>query len=268
MAATSHQTHRSDARVLSRRTLARDHPCLLQVLAPGMRVLDVGCGVGAIAAGIARAVAPSGSVCGIDRDEGLLAAARRDHGHVTNLSFEQRDVLSLEPSRSFDVVTASRTLQWVADVPAALQRMQAAARPGGWLVVLDYVHAENTWAPAPPPAFATFYQAFLDWRAVLGWDNRLGARLEALFEATGLREIRAYDADEIAERGAPDFEDAVEIWVSVIRNLGRQLVESGSIDEAACRAAEDAYRTFIRSGLLRQRLRLRCALGRTPPGAG
>jgi SAM-dependent methyltransferase len=258
----AHQTHRSEPHVLSRRTLEHDHRWLPDVLEPGMRVLDVGCGVGAIAAGIARAVGPSGSVRGIDRDEPLLAIARRDHQGVVNLSFELCDVLALEPSRVFDVVTASRTLQWVADVPQALERMHAAARPGGFVVVLDYVHEENSWDPHPPDAFGGFYRAFLEWRAANGWDNRLGGRLESLFASAGLRDIRSYDADEVAERDAPGFEHATEIWSTVVRGLGRQLVDAGYIDEPSRLAAERAYDAFVRDVLMRQVLSLRCVIGR------
>lgn len=227
-----------------------------------MRVLDVGCGVGAIAAGIARAVGASGSVLGIDRDDSLLAIARRSHGHVANLAFAPGDVLSLDPSRRFDVVTASRTLQWVADVPRALDRMHRAARPDGFVVVLDYVHEENSWHPRPPDAFARFYRAFLDWRAARGWDNRLGERLETLFDAAGLRAIRSHAADEVAERATPGFDAAVRVWSTVIQGLGQRLVGSGYIDEPSRLAAERAYDAFVRDVLERQRLSLRCAIGR------
>ena len=262
----AHQTHRSEPHVLSRRTLERDHRWLLEVLEPGMRVLDVGCGVGAIAAGIARAVGPSGSVLGIDRDEPLLAIARRDHQGVVNLSFELRDVLALEPSRVFDVVTASRTLQWVADVPQALERMHAAARPDGFVVVLDYVHEQNSWDPHPPDAFRVFYRAFLEWRTANGWDNRLGGRLESLFAAAGLRHIRSYDAHEVAERGAPGFEPATAIWPAVVQGLGRQLVDAGYIDEPSRLEAERACDAFVRGVLMRQVLSLRCVIGRAASG--
>ena len=46
------QPHTSDARILDRRTLERDHRRLAELLKPGMAVLDVGCGTGAITAGL------------------------------------------------------------------------------------------------------------------------------------------------------------------------------------------------------------------------
>ena len=47
-------------------------------IGPGMRVLDVGCGVGDVSLIAGRLVGPTGSVLGVDRSsEALEAAARR-----------------------------------------------------------------------------------------------------------------------------------------------------------------------------------------------
>src|SRR3954470_20006536 len=86
-------THRSDPQILNRRTLEHDHRVLASMLRPGMFVLDVGCGAGAITAGIARAVAPGGCAVGVDRDESLLDAARQEH---PGIRFENADALSME----------------------------------------------------------------------------------------------------------------------------------------------------------------------------
>src|SRR4051794_17167638 len=159
------QTHRSSAEVLNRRTLGNDHRVLADLLRAGMSVLDVGCGTGAITAGIARAVGPEGRAVGVDRDAALLAIARSEHGALPNLTFEQQDALELRYDACFDIAGAARALQWMADPAQALARMTAAVKPGGLVVALDYNHSENAWAPDAPAEFARFYQAFLDWRA-------------------------------------------------------------------------------------------------------
>ena len=46
-------------------------------LGPGMVVADIGCGIGTVTAHIAREVAPSGQVTGVDASEAQLAVARR-----------------------------------------------------------------------------------------------------------------------------------------------------------------------------------------------
>ena len=59
------------------RTAENSAGFLLPHLAPGQRVLDVGCGPGTISADLARRVFP-GSVTGIDVADDVIDAARRD----------------------------------------------------------------------------------------------------------------------------------------------------------------------------------------------
>src|SRR3982751_3359875 len=101
------------------------------MLRPGMSVLDVGCGTGAITAGIARAVGASGRVVGVDRDESLLELARREH---SGAEFVYGDALELPYDAEFDIVTAARALQWIADPARAVEQMARAAKPGGMVV--------------------------------------------------------------------------------------------------------------------------------------
>ena len=174
------QSHRSDPRILGRRTLQRDHRCLAAVLRPGLRVLDIGCGTGAITAGIAKAVGPHGCVIGIDRDQLLLELARTEHASIPNLQFEYGDVTTLTSCAQFDIVNAARTLQWIAEPALAISKMKQAANPSGVLVVLDYNHASNKWAPDPPGEFKLFYNAFLAWRNTNRWDNGMADHLPVI----------------------------------------------------------------------------------------
>jgi SAM-dependent methyltransferase len=221
-----------------------------------MSVLDVGCGTGAITSGIARAVAP-GFVVGLDRDESLLAIARQQQA-IDNLRFESGDILDFKLAEQFDIVTASRTLQWVADPSAAIMAMRRALKPHGRLVVLDYVHLDNTWDPAPPEAFKRFYAAFLGWRAANGWDNQIGDRLAALAAEAGFDDVAVSTADEVTSRGDTAFDSAVEVWLNVIQSIGPQVVASGEILESERRAAEQDYQAFIAARIDRQCLSMRC----------
>ena len=118
-------------RVPDRRRLGRDHRRLSERLVPGLAVLDVGCGSGAITRGIAEAVAPGGRVVGVDVNEALITAAQREHGTVPGLVFELHDVYQLPFRDAFDVVTAARVLQWLARPADAIAAMARAACPGG-----------------------------------------------------------------------------------------------------------------------------------------
>ena len=120
--------------VLRRPQLIRD---ALDV-APGERILDVGCGPGFYVAELLEHVGSEGSVVGIDNSPPMLAAAaERSMGH-TNVSFHEADATTLPvEDASFDAALSVQALEYVADVPAALAEMYRALRAGGRLVVWD-----------------------------------------------------------------------------------------------------------------------------------
>lgn len=257
--------HQSDARILNRRTLHRDHRSLAGVLSAGMSVLDVGCGSGAITKGIAEAVGPTGTVLGIDRDKSLLEHARRHCEAASHLHFEERDVLALDFERRFDVVTASRTLQWISDVESAVFRMARATKSNGAVVVLDYNHALHSWEPVPPAAFREFYRVFLSWRQANGWDNEIGNHLPAVFEQAGLTNVTSINQDEIAKRGDDDFDQQSSLWPLLIDNLASALLQSGACTKELLDDARNAYEPWRQQSLMRQTLSLRATIGRPAP---
>jgi arsenite methyltransferase len=94
--------------VLRRRQLVRD---ALDV-APGERVMDVGCGPGFYVAELLEDVGSNGSVVGIDISQAMLAvAAHRSEGH-DNVSFHEADATSLPvENASFDAVLSVQVLE-------------------------------------------------------------------------------------------------------------------------------------------------------------
>ena len=260
----SDQSHQSDPRILSRRTLQVDHRRLAAVLRPGMSVLDVGCGTGAITADIARMVGPEGHVLGIDRDESLLVQARQEHHAIPNLRFAWGDILSWVFDEPFDVVNAARTLQWISRPDAAVTRMRSAMVSGGRIVVLDYNHEDNSWEPDPPLEFRRFYQAFLEWRRVNGWNNRMADHLPALFRSQGIQHVSVHVDDEIARRGDPDFNAVSAIWTYVVETVGPQLVAEGFLGDRERSHTESVYRDWVRRTLQRQTLEMRTVEGTIP----
>ena len=260
------QQHQSNPRVLDRRTLWADHRCLPAFLSPGLSVLDVGCGTGAITKGIAEVVGPAGVILGVDRDAGLIERARVHCAALPNLQFEEADATSLDYAARFDVVTAARALQWIADVEAALRCMTCAAKPGGLIVVLDYNHTLNSWEPAPPPEFSEFYAVFLAWRKGLGWDNEIANHCPALFEQAGLAEIRTYDQDETSVKSDDDFDEKTALWIQVIDNLGPTLLGAQVCDAPLLDAARRCYDQWRQTGLERQTLSMKTTTGRAPAG--
>lgn len=146
----SHGHHESVLRSHSWRTAANSAAYLLPRLAPGVALLDVGCGPGTITLDLATHVAP-GRVVGIDTVEAPLEVARANASERadTTTEFAIGDVYALDfADDTFDVVHAHQVLQHLTDPVAALQEMRRVCRPGGTIAVRDADYAAMTWFPA------------------------------------------------------------------------------------------------------------------------
>ena len=117
---------------------------MIDRLAAGARVLDLGCGTGVPTAGM---LAESGmEVIGIDVSTEMLALARRN---VPAGRFVAMDVMELDGSLGrFDAVAAFFCLLMLrrADIPRVLRRVRSVLRPGG-LVAIGMVEGDLDYAP-------------------------------------------------------------------------------------------------------------------------
>ena len=122
------------------------------VPAPGERVLDVGCGGGALSLAAARAVAGSGSVVGADISRPLLAlAAQRATGAgANNITFVEADIQTAPlGADTYDLISRFGVM-FFDDPTVAFRNLRAAARPGGRLAFACWRSLpENEWALVP-----------------------------------------------------------------------------------------------------------------------
>jgi len=103
-------------------------------LRAGQTVLDIGCGPGADLGRLADAVAPGGSVAGVDNDPAMLAEARRRFAGEPAVSIWAGDAHSLPlGTASVDRARTDRVLQHVADPAGLLAEARRVLRPGGLL---------------------------------------------------------------------------------------------------------------------------------------
>ena len=111
------------------------------LLRPGLDVLDLGCGIGRVAAALAPRCR---SVLGLDVSPGMVAEAARRHGVLANVRFQHtagRDLDALPPA-AFDLVLAIDSFPYIVQTgPETADRHVAGAaralRAGGALVVLN-----------------------------------------------------------------------------------------------------------------------------------
>ena len=102
-------------------------------LQPGMDVLDVGCGVGSTTRRAADAVAPDGSVTGLDIGPAMIDAARREAGSRP-IRWVTADVVTHEfAEAAYDVVLSRFGVMFFSDPPTAFAKLAAATRSGGRL---------------------------------------------------------------------------------------------------------------------------------------
>jgi SAM-dependent methyltransferase len=93
--------------------LTRYHDFFVERIKDGERVLDVGCGYGAVARSIARA-RPASKVTGVDYDPLKLSQARAGD-NPSNLSFAESDATKSVPDGPWDVVILSNVLEHIKD---------------------------------------------------------------------------------------------------------------------------------------------------------
>jgi SAM-dependent methyltransferase len=153
-------------------------------VAEGDRVLDVGCGPGALASELAGRLG-SASVCAVDPSEAFVAAAR---GRLSGVRVERAVAESLPfEDRSFDAALAQLSVHFMTDPVAGLREMRRVTQPSGVVAACVWDHAGGQ------GPLGVFWEA----ARVLDADvddesSRAGTRrghLAELLEAAGLREI-------------------------------------------------------------------------------
>ncbi len=111
-------------------------------LSAGDDVLDVGCGTGILARAAAERLAGSGSVVGLDCNEGMLALARRGSPTVT---WHRGSAERLPcPDRSFDRVLSQFALMFFADQAAGVAEMARVTRPGGTVTIATWAGIDQS----------------------------------------------------------------------------------------------------------------------------
>ncbi|BAM02466.1 ubiquinone/menaquinone biosynthesis methyltransferase [Phycisphaera mikurensis] len=122
----------------------------MAAVTPGERVVDVACGTGDLAIALARtlpaAAADGGpSVIGVDFTFAMLPLAEgKSSGDAAAAAYAAGDALRLPlPDACCEAVTIAFGLRNVADPSAAVAEFARVLKPGGRLVVLEFVEPRN-----------------------------------------------------------------------------------------------------------------------------
>lgn len=150
--AYTHGYHSSVLRSHNNRSVENSAGYLLNELASGASLLDVGSGAGTITADFAQRLAP-GRVTALEASEQSLELTHRavERRGLNNVDFVVGDVHALEfPDDSFDIVHAHQVLQHVSKPVLALREMQRVCKPGGIVAARDADYAGFIWFPELP----------------------------------------------------------------------------------------------------------------------
>lgn len=176
----------------------------------GQRVLDVGCGPGALTAELVRRVGAD-AVTAVDPSEPFVAAARARNPGVTVLraSAEQLPF----PDQAFDAALAQLVVHFMSDPVAGLAEMARVTRRGGVVAACVWDHAGGH-GPLSP-----FWQAARQLDPDVHDESQLAGTREGhlaeLFQAAGLRQIEATALSAGVEH--PSFE---EWWAPFTLGVG------------------------------------------------
>ena len=227
-------------------------------ITPGMRILDAGCGVGRSATWLAQTCAVQ--VVGITPvptqvDRARHAAARQ--GVADRVTFDQQDYTSTTYlDGSFDVVWALESVCHAVDKQAFAQEARRLLRPGGRLVIADYIRTERPHTPQGE----RLLQSWLS-----GWaipDVATGDELVAWTRAAGFQDVQLRD---VTWHVQPSLRRLYRIAAplypgeSLLYALGvRSRAQHGN-----ARGARDQYRALRRGLWFYGMLRAKVPLGRS-----
>src|SRR5215471_15075756 len=217
------------------RSSRRNAAFFLPHLRPGMSIVDVGCGPGAITIGLAEAVAP-GTVIGVDLDRDQVSRAQTlaaERG-VANVQFRVGSIYELPfADNSLDGAFAHTVFMHLDNPAAAAAEILRVLKPAGVFGVSERMDA-GTVAANYEPILERFNELYVAWAKQRGVDLDIGCRLRGLLSQAGFNPVEAsasygevYGTTEATCRFS-------QIMLTVIResSLARFAVDSGLADAA------------------------------------
>jgi SAM-dependent methyltransferase len=227
-------------------------------VAPGQRILDVGCGPGGLTAQAAELVGAA-QVAAVDPSEPFAEACR---ARVPGVDVRVASAESLPfGDESFDAVLSQLVVNFLADAPAGVAEMRRVARPGGLVGACVWDYAGEMLL------LRTFWDAAVEL-------DPTGARplheghamrysnpddLGALWSEAGLEGVEVSQLD--VEASYDDFDD---LWQPLTTGVGPAGSYATSLDPERQEALRSRMRALLGdpSGSFTLTARAWCALGR------
>jgi len=153
-------------------------------LRPGVRVLDVGSGIGGAAFHLAKTY--GAKVTGIDLAEEMVAIALErvaERGVSDSVNFLLGDVLETSFAEPFDIIWSRDAFMHIPDKPRLFGRLHELLAKGGRLVITDYARGKKPGSPE--------FERYIE---TTGYDVLEPSEYGKLLRAAGFRDVVADDA--------------------------------------------------------------------------
>jgi SAM-dependent methyltransferase len=196
-------------------------------VAPGMRVLDLGSGLGHVSRAVGELVGSDGQVVGLEADPRMIEAARA-RTSMPHVSFVQGDVLTYVDDEPFDAVVGRLILFHLPDPVAALHHHLAALQPGGRMVALDFDLGAVRSDPEEPFSTRLHGLMLTAFRRV-GADPTIGSHLLDVLAEAGAEDVAGFGIQPYVPAGSPI---GPAMLSGVIRTLAPAIVGHGLATEA------------------------------------
>jgi ubiquinone/menaquinone biosynthesis C-methylase UbiE len=220
--------------------------------APGMAVLDIGCGCGAVTAKLAASVSPSGRVLGVDLSEEMLALAKARLSAYPRAELALADAASYPFTRFADLAVSQFGVMFFGDPVQAFRNIRTALKPAGRLVFACWRPIkENPWAQVPLHAV---YAAGVP-RAARPEPGQPGPfslaepeRINHILSEAGFGEVSLQPADLVLDLAAGHgLEAAVQQAMTIGPAAAALRDQPGAVRAVASDSIEEALQPYVQN---------------------
>ncbi|MEM6751189.1 MAG: methyltransferase domain-containing protein [Planctomycetota bacterium] len=187
---------------------------------PGWKCLEVAAGAGRIGQWLTDRVGREGHVVVSDIDTSLFAGSAG-----ANLEVKQIDLRRDEIGEDYDLICGRAFLHHLPECHDTLERLAAALKPGGWLVIVepdfhatganDNIHARALW------------EGFVAWSANKSVDYFVGRRLGGWMVEFGLEDVELRGETILFQGGS----EASKFWKLTFEELRPMILASGIVSQ-------------------------------------